>query len=106
MERGSYTRLPRSMDAKEVWKSQNPEQSWKRTNMSEPIPLYVCEPHYYVKVTQGKVRDYVPVYNYDGVHCYFNGCHNRVFRRILAGEGTQQTKKVFAYHGQVIEEGF
>lgn len=72
--------------------------------MSEPIPLYVCEPHYYVKVSQGKVRDYVPVYDYDGLHCYFKGCHNRVFRRILAGEGTQQTKKVFVYGNSVVEE--
>lgn len=73
-------------------------------SMSEPIPLYVCESHYLVKVSQGKVVDYVAPLNVEGLHCYFKGCHSRVFRRILAGEGTEQTKKVFVYGNHVVEE--
>ena len=73
-------------------------------SVSDPLPLYVCESHYYTMVSRGKVRDYVPVYNYDGLHCFFKECHSRVFRKILAGDGDKQTKKVFVFGDQVVEE--
>ena len=72
--------------------------------VSDLLPLYVCESHYYTMVSRGKVRDYVPVYNYDGLHCFFKECHGRVFRKILAGDGGVQTKPVFVWAGHVVEE--
>lgn len=72
--------------------------------MAGLVPVYVCEQHYYVEVVKGKVRDYVPVYSSDGLQCFFKGCVEPVYRKILAGDGLDQKKKVFVFGDRVVEE--